>query len=86
MLVTPWLVRSWSGWSLIKAVDGREVRCRGSSTVTLSVEEVQLKMRLLVLEHILNSIDTDISMDAIDKLGVSLLIGTTFHSVEHSVQ
>ena len=54
---------------LIKAVDGREVRCRGSSTVTLTVEEIQFKMRMLVLEHSVSNIDVVISMAAIAKLG-----------------
>ena len=37
--------------------------------MTLTVEEIQFKMRMLVLEHFVSNIDVVISMDAIAKLG-----------------
>ena len=37
--------------------------------MTLLVEEVQFKISVLVLKHIVNSIDVVIGLDAIDKLG-----------------
>ena len=46
-LVTSCLVRSWSGRTHIKAVDGR-VTFRGSSTLTLSVDEEQFKIKVLM--------------------------------------
>ena len=63
------------GETLIKAVDGRAVTCRGSTTVTLSVEEVQFNIRVLVLERIIDDIDVILGMDAIDELGGVMVAG-----------
>ena len=37
--------------------------------MTLSIEEVQFKIRMLMLEQIINNTNVVISKDAIDKLG-----------------
>ena len=68
-LVTRDMVNDWSGTSSIMAVDGREVKCDGTSMVGVTVRGTVMKILAIVTQQIVLGVDIILGMDVITRLG-----------------
>ena len=68
-VVAAHLVDNCSGTCSLVAFDGREVQCKGTSTIEFGVRGVQMRIRVIVASNIVNGIDVVMGMDVIGQLG-----------------
>lgn len=68
-IVTKDMVDTCNGTSSITAVDGREVKCNGTSIVRLMVRGMSLTIQAIVINKIVTGVDVVLGMDAIARLG-----------------
>ena len=68
-MVTEQFVNNVRGKRVMAAFDGREVVCKGSATVNMSVGSEKFQQEVTVVEKIVGEIDMVLGMDTISRLG-----------------
>ena len=53
----------------MKAVDGRDIKCKGIRQVEIKVHGVQVKVEAILMNRIIDGIDVIIGMDIINEMG-----------------
>ena len=55
--------------STVKAVDGRDIKCKGAWQVEIKVCGIRVKVEAILMNHIIDGIDVIIGMDVINEMG-----------------
>ena len=63
------------GTSIIEAVNGKEVICRGVSTVTMEIRGRLLRVEAIVINGIIEGVDVIVGMNVIRQLGGVTAVG-----------
>ena len=63
------LVTDCTGETLIRAFDGRQVRCRGYAMVELMIDKRQLTINAVVSDKMINGVDIVVGLDVIREFG-----------------
>ena len=53
----------------VKAVDGRDIKCKGARQVEIKVRGVRVKVEAILMNRIIDGIDVIIGMDVINEMG-----------------
>ena len=53
----------------MKAVDGRDIKYKGTRQVEIKVRGVRVKVEAILMNHIIDGIDIMIGMDVINEMG-----------------
>ena len=53
----------------VKAVDGRDIKCKGARQVEIKVRGVRVKVEAILMNRIIAGIDVIIGMDIINEMG-----------------
>ena len=57
----------------VKAVDGRDIKCKGARQVEIKVRGVRVKVEAILMNRIIDGIDVIIGMDVINEMrGVTI--------------
>ena len=53
----------------VKAVDGRDIKCKGAQEVEIKVRGLRVKVEVILMNCIIDGIDVIIGMDVINEMG-----------------
>ena len=53
----------------VKAVDGRDIKCKGARQVEIKVRGVRVKVEVILMNRIIDRVDVIIGMDVINEMG-----------------
>lgn len=68
-LINSKLLKRYGRSGTVKAVDGRNIECKGARQVEIKVCGMHVKVRAILMNHIVDGIDVIIGMDVINELG-----------------
>ena len=68
-LINSRLMSGCSRCGIVKAVDGRDIKCKRARQVEIKVRGVQVKVEAILMNRIIDGIDVIIGMDVINEMG-----------------